>query len=132
MMAQGSTMIRQMANDSGDTSRAEAARQFDEARIKYIKERIQPVIRVIMTADQDTLEQYAGDVFYFARHAPERMWRVEAILKIGRYKYNAGRVGDQRSALKVLKELGTDPDPVIRTAAKAAQELTLEQYHMLR
>jgi hypothetical protein len=87
---------------------------------------------VIISNDQATLEQYAGDVFYFARHAPERMWRVEAIMKIGRYRYNAGRVGDQRSAIKVLKELSNDPDPVVRAAANEAQELTIEQYRMLR
>ena len=132
LMAQSSTMIGQMAQASGDAARADAVKQFDEARIKYVKERIQPSIRVIMSNDQATLEEHAGDVFYFARHAPERMWRVEAILKIGRYRFNAGRVGDQRSAIRALDGLSKDHDPVIRAAAIAAQRLTIERYRMLR
>jgi len=132
LIAQASTMIGQMAQASGDSARADAVKQFDEARIKYVKERIQPSIRVIMSNDQATLEEHAGDVFYFARHAPERMWRVESILKIGRYRFNAGRVGDQRSAIRALDELSKDRDPVIRTAAIAAQQLTIERYRMLR
>jgi hypothetical protein len=61
------------------------------------------------------------------------MWRVEAILKLGRYRFNAGRIGDQRNAIKTIKDLLThDPDPVIRAAAQAAHDLTLEQYRMMR
>jgi hypothetical protein len=132
LMAKGSTMIRINAESSGGSAKADAVKQFDEARIKYVKERIQPMVRVIGSNDQQVLEQHAGDVFYFARHAPERMWRVEAILKIGRYRFNAGRVGDQRSAMTVLRKLSEEHDPVIRTAANAAQQLTIEQYRMLR
>ena len=132
MMAQGSTMIGKNAEATGDKARAERAKQFDQSRKLYVNQRIFPALRVIGSADQATLERHAGDVFYFARHAGDRMWRVEAILKLGRYRYNAGRIGDQRSTGKAIRELLNDPDPVIKTAAAAARDLTAEQYRMLR
>jgi hypothetical protein len=75
-----------------------------------------------------------GDVFYLAQHAQERMWRVEAILALGRMKYfvgEGGRRGDQRGATRHLKQHALDKDPVIRAAAKAALELTREQMRTL-
>jgi hypothetical protein len=132
MMAEGSAMIRELSRASGDAARAEACASFDAARMEYVKQRIQPVQRVIVSADQSVLEQHAGDVFYFARHARDRMWRVEAIFKLGRYRYNAGRIGDQNNAMLVIRELVDDPDPVIQIAAKAARDLTLEEYRTLR
>ena len=57
-----------------------------------------------------------------------------AILALGRMRFFAGaggRAGDQRTAERLLKQLASDGDPVIRTAAETALELTLEQYRML-
>jgi hypothetical protein len=132
LMAEGSATIRELARAAGDSNRVEACKRFDEARVACVTSQIQPTQRVIGSADQNVIEQYAGDVFYFARHAGDRIWRVEAILKLGRYRFNAGRIGDQRNAMRVLKELLHDPDPVIQTAAAAARDLTEEQYRMLR
>jgi hypothetical protein len=33
------------------------------------------------------------------------MWRVEATLKLGRYKYDAGTLGDQISAARAVRQL---------------------------
>jgi hypothetical protein len=132
MMAEGSAMIRELAQAMGDSARAAACSAFDKARADYVNQRVLPVQRVIVSADQATLEQHAGDVYYFARHARDRMWRVEAILKLGRYRFNAGRIGDQSNAMLIIRELLNDPDPVIQQAAKVARDLTIEQYRMLR
>jgi hypothetical protein len=59
------------------------------------------------------------------------MFRVEAILKIGRYRFDAARKGDQLAAPRVLRRLADDPDPVIQAAANAALALTLEQYRTI-
>jgi hypothetical protein len=132
MMAEASALIRGHATASGDTARADACKRFDDARVEYVKNKLQPTQRVIVSADPTVIEQHAGDVFYFARHAEDRMWRVEAILKLGRYRFHAGRIGDQSSAMLVIRELLNDPDPVIQAAATAARDLTIEQYRMLR
>ena len=73
-------------------------------------------------------------MFYLAENGSERMWRVEAILALGRMQYfvgAGGRRGDQRGATRQLKQHALDKDPVIRAAAKAALELTREQMRTL-
>jgi hypothetical protein len=117
---------------SGASSRAAELDEFRRALQQYYQSRIVPVQRIITSIDQNVIEQHAGDIFHIARNAPERVWRVEAIFKLGRYRYNAGRVGDQRAASRALERLrDTDGDPIIRAAAKVARELTIEQYRML-
>src|SRR5262249_9448184 len=83
LMTEGSATIRDLARASADPARADACKRFDDARVAYVTSEIQPTQRVIGSADQAVIEQYAGDVFYFARHAGDRVWQVEAILKLG-------------------------------------------------
>ena len=111
--------------------RREASRSFVTAYQQYDRTRIQPLRRAIGSIDPGVIEQHSGDVFHVARHAKERMWRVEAILKLGRMRYNAARVADQQGANRLLERLGDDPDPVIRAAAHAAKNLSIERYRML-
>jgi len=132
MMAEAATLIGALSESSGETQRALACRKFNEARKAWVAEQLLPLQRIFSSLDQTVIDGHAGDVFYFARHCPERMWRVEAILKLGRYRFNAGRVADQRGATKLLKQLSQDPDPVIRAAAAAALKLTAQEYRLLR
>ena len=111
--------------------RSEAARNFVAAYQEYDRTRVQPLRRAIGSIDPAVIERHSGDVFHAARHAKERMWRVEAILKLGRLRYNAARVADQQGANRLLERLGDDPDPVIRAAAHAAKNLSIERYRML-
>jgi hypothetical protein len=113
-----------------DAARAAPARQFADACRTLVSQRIDPIARAIVTIDPAALGTHTGDVFYFARNAAERMWRVESTLAIGRLRFNAARVGDQRIADRVLERLMNDPDLAVRAAAHAAGELTLEQYRM--
>src|SRR5450432_2197560 len=72
MMAESATLI-----GLGDPYRAAAAKQFNDARKNYFAQRIAPALRVITSADQNVLEEHAGDVVYFSEYAGDRMWRVE-------------------------------------------------------
>ena len=77
--------------------------------------------------------QHTGDIFYLAKNAADRVWRVEAIVALGRMKYfvgDADSVADQRGAMRLVREWSDDPnqDVVTRQAAKAARDLTIEQY----
>jgi len=86
---------------------------------------------VISKADQQSIAEHAGDIFRFARLAKERMFRVEAILKLGRYRFDAARAADQLAAPRFLRQFQHDPDPAIQAAANAAANLTIEQYRMI-
>lgn len=108
--------------------------RFQEYRSKYLpwyESSIKPTQRIITSIDPSVMAMHSGDVFYIARRGKERMWRVEAILKLGRLRFNAARIADQQAAARALQELGNDPDPVIQTAVAAARGLTIEQYRML-
>lgn len=124
-------MTAQAEMDGADTpgGRYLSDRQAD--LLKYDQDHVQPIFQVLSSADQQTIAANAGDVFRFATMARERMIRVEAILKLGRYRFDAARQADQLSAPHVLRRLANDPDPVIQTAARAALGLSIEQYRMI-
>lgn len=89
----------------------------------------------ISTIDPDVLSLHNGDIPRIALASAEPVWRVEAVLKLGRLKYNVGTRGtpaDQRRARRLIQQLQSDPDPPIALAARLANELTLEQYRTLR
>ncbi|MDP9173359.1 MAG: hypothetical protein M3O30_05780 [Planctomycetota bacterium] len=99
--------------------------------IQHNSERLNMIYKPLSSADPEVIATNAGDVFAFAVECKERMFRVEAILKLGRYRFNAARKGDQLAAGRYLRKLAKDPDLVIATAAIAARDLTLEQYRMI-
>lgn len=97
----------------------------------FDQERVRPIYQVLVSADPQSIAANAGDIFVFAMRCKDRMLRVEAILKLGRYQFDAARRADQVAVPRYLRKLLNDPDPAIRAAAEAAQGLTLEQYHMI-
>ena len=89
------------------------------------------MLRVLTAVDDKVVSEHAGDVFYLAQHAGDRVWRVEAIFALGRMKYfvgSEGRAADQRGAPRMLQKLTEDSDPVIRAAAVAGRDLTIDEY----
>ena len=91
----------------------------------------QPIYEVLVSADPAKIAANAGDVFRFAMKSRERMFRVEAILKLGRYRFDAAKPADQLAAPRFLRALAGDADPAVRAAAQAAAGLTIEQYRMI-
>lgn len=118
-----------------DPARAVAA-DIDGPMKDLLKNRCMPLWIAIGSADPDVISRTAGDIFYIAKNSKERMWKIEAILKLGRNKYDMGSFGrgaDQRWAKLTVKRMANDQtlDPVVRTAAQAANELTHEGYNMI-
>jgi len=106
---------------------------FNNARVDFEKNTIAPVWRVLSSIDPNVIKNYPGDIFVIARTSSEPMWRTEAVLKLGRMKYFAGRKGDQVGANRTVRALAdTDADPVVRRAAALARDLTIEQYRQIR
>jgi hypothetical protein len=87
--------------------------------------------KVVSSIDTNTVGHYGGDIIALARSSPEPMWRAEAILALGRMRYNTSRRGDQRAAERELQQWTTDPNPAVRAAANAAASLTVQQYRAL-
>lgn len=76
--------------------------------------------------------RHAGDVFHIIRTPDyDRMWRAEALMKAGRYRFDAGRAADQRGVQRIVEPYLDDPDPVIRHAANTALNLTQAEYMKL-
>jgi hypothetical protein len=119
-----------------DPARAAPAKDAEDQLKSAMKDRWLPMWTVISSIDPQVIGRTAGDVFYIARHSKERMWRVEAVLKLGRYKFDAGDPGrgaDQRAARLTVKRMADDQglEPAVRIAAEAARDLTLERYNMI-
>ncbi len=134
LMGEAGAALKRLTFTMGDTARSSAAQSFDAARLASFTAKVQPVAAKLISIDPRTVSQHAGDVFLLADGAKERVWRVEAILALGRMRFFVGegrRIGDQRGAEHRLKEHLNDKDPVIRTAAKAALDLTREQMRSL-
>jgi hypothetical protein len=134
LVAKSSAAIASLQEKNGNATAAAQWRAFDAGRVEMMKTRIDPVLKVVRSIDPKVVGQQTGDVFELAKRCRERMWRVEAILALGRVRYMAGQggtAGNQRNATQLLNKLAnTDPDPIIQTAASQARDLTIEQYRM--
>jgi hypothetical protein len=131
LMSESSVVMKKLAQTSADSALAARIATFDAARLDFYKQRIEPMLRVLTAVDDKVVSEHAGDVFYLAQRAGDRVWRVEAIFALGRMKYfvgSEGRAADQRGAPRMLQKLTEDPDPVIRAAGIAARDLTIDEY----
>jgi len=73
----------------------------------------------------------AGDVFNEAENDQDRAWRVQAILALGPLKFRASSWADRKKTRELLDRFLMSKDEVICAAAKAADELTREQFRGL-
>src|SRR5690606_7281242 len=110
----------------GDTARADAARAFEANRKAFYDEQMKPMARILTSLDPNVTGRHVGDVFVVAEQSKERMWRVEAIKKLGIIRFmqfTRKRKGDELGALRAVRRYAQDPDPVIATAGKVASAL---------
>jgi hypothetical protein len=134
LLGKATPLLITAAEKSGQADRAVALKAFDQQRLALVREQIEPVLRVVRSIDGDVVGRHAGDMFELARRSPERMWRAEAILALGRLRFFAGggaTASDQREATRLVTELAEkDADPIVRAAAIAARDLTPEKHRM--
>ena len=129
LMDGATTVLAEMEPDKSD--RRQSLDDQQAALVDFNDTRVRPIYEVLASVDPQAIATNAGDVYRLATQSQERMIRVEAILKLGRYRFNSARAADQLAAPRVLRRLSQDPDPIIRAAAKAAIDLTVEQYRMI-
>jgi hypothetical protein len=135
LMSEGAAGLSRISQANEDRPRAAAIASFDLARKDYYNNQILPMLTVLTSVDGHTVAEHAGDYFWLAKNADDRVWRVESIFALGRLRFFVGpdgRVGDQLGASKQLKQLADDSDPVIRAAAIAGRDLTIEEYRQIR
>lgn len=72
-----------------------------------------------------------GDALRVAAGDKDRAWRIQGILQMGVLRFGAPQRGDQRALAKILDKYRNSSDPMEAAAAKAAAELTIEQYRQL-
>ena len=133
LMGGADAMLMRIYQIRGDTARYQAIKAFDDQRRVFHEKRIDNVRKVMWDISDAYIAREAGNVFFIAEHSKERMWRIEATLRIGLYKYNANSAGDQRAAKDRPAHWAQDMrlDPAVRHAAVLADKLTLDGYHHL-
>ncbi len=131
LMIDATAALRRLEKDKAVT---DAMDSFMVDNTEFRRGKVVRLWEVMSGIGEADKKKYAGDIFDVALHSPERMWRVEAILKLGRYKYSAATRGDQFGSKKAVAKLAADPgtDPVIHAAADAANGLTVEQFRTIK
>lgn len=131
LMFEAAKNLARVAKDRNDEARADQFEQLASDIDTYKQEKIVPLVFVVTSIDSQTIGRYGGDIFGLARQSPEPMWRTEALMSLGRMRYNTSKRGDQIGANREIKKYLNDPDPAVREAAKIANEMTIERYRML-
>jgi tetratricopeptide (TPR) repeat protein len=132
LMINASSQLAKVYQEKGQADQARACADFQKELDQYKKDKIvKPIVSALNSITTSTVGERGGDFFYLARESPERVWRVEALLALGRMKYNTSNRGDQVAAKREVKRYLNDPDPAVALAAKLADELTIERYRML-
>jgi len=112
-----------------------AMKQFDDARLDQYKKVVEPVREIFANLGPQNLIVHAGDFFQLAADpTADRVWRVEAIRRVGRLYYNTENIPDQHKCRKFLTRLAADPsdDAVIKAAATQARDMSEKDYQCLR
>ncbi len=123
-----------LAKIEKDKSKIEVMTKFRDGINEYRRGKVTRLWEIVSGIGQADTVKYAGDIFDIAQRSPERMWRVETILKLGRLKYTAATRGDLFGSRKVVAKMAADTsaDPAVRAAADAANSLTVEQFRMIK
>jgi hypothetical protein len=127
LLGSAAPTLAKLATEAGEGEYGESMADFNRKRIEYWKTRIQPVQQAVQV-----MEANAGDLLALAEKGGDAMWRVEAVLALGRCKYAAERGADQRAATRMLEKVSGNGEPRVRLAAEAARDLTIVQYRKLR
>ena len=131
LMADAARGLAKLEADQNNPEHARSLEHFADAVDQYKLKQFE-LYKVVSTIDSSTVGRHGGDILALARNSPEPMWRGEAILALGRMKFNTPYRGDQLAATREVQQWVNDSNPAVRAAANAASALTLQQYHAMR
>ncbi len=127
----GQDLMRSAAINLGTIDKQHGAEfKSIDAQYKAFTEGLEKFRFMFNPSDDRAIAKNAGDVFNLAQNSQERMYRIEAIMMLGHFRYNAAQPGDQRGADAVLLKMAADTslDPAVLAAVKVAQSLTALQH----
>jgi hypothetical protein len=127
LLGAADTLLISLDEDQNLNDQRSAVMSFEAARKDEYANKIEPVVHVLRALGPQNLRDYAGDFYVMAADpAVDRVWRVEAIRRIGRLHFDAENKADQIKSRKFLarQAVDTSQDPVILAAAKAALNMT--------
>ncbi|HXE53848.1 MAG TPA: hypothetical protein VN541_12575 [Tepidisphaeraceae bacterium] len=138
IMSEATVGMAKLADQKHDAARADQLRRFQRETDAYRTKLQQTVASPLSNPVESYDSKYAGDVFAIAKDSDAaQVWRVQAILHLGRYRWNVAddHRADQEWAVRELAMLkgsldARNSDPAIVTAINAAQSLTLEQQRL--
>ncbi|HSU68590.1 MAG TPA: hypothetical protein VLJ39_17045 [Tepidisphaeraceae bacterium] len=138
LMTMATKEMTEIADKRKDGARVDVLQHFTQEGDNYHTKLQEDVAVRIGNPVESYGAKYSGDIYSIAKNpAVDRVWRVEAILHIGHYQWNvdSDHKGDQVWAKQELQALEKSIDPknqdvAIKTAVKAAENLTLEQQRM--
>jgi hypothetical protein len=126
-LGESGELLTEIDRDEHNDIAASAQAAFKSKRLEEANSVINEVRKYVTSQGQSMIGRYSGDMFVLAQDPNvDRVWRVEAIRKIGRLRFNAENSADQRKAPKVLSKLADDKsqDLIIRTAAAKSRDMT--------
>jgi hypothetical protein len=138
IMTMSSEAMTKLADNAKYGKRVDELQHFSVQVQQYHTDLQEKVASPIGNPVESYGSKYAGDIFSVAKNpAVDHVWRVEAILHLGHYRWNVAddRKGDQLWASKELDKLDKSIDPKnqdigTKTAVQAAKALTEEQQRM--
>jgi len=123
MESAGSILFEMSATDPGLD--AEAIRAWSVA-IDGIRRHWQPKLEMILGIDPPI-----GDLINIAQNDGDRMFRIEATLRLGIHKHGSIGRGNKRAVRRAIQQALQSDDPVLVEAAKAADAMTLQEKRRL-
>jgi hypothetical protein len=135
IMSEAVRNLGRLADEGHQGGLGDSYRKLQDEIEKYRLNLEEKVASPLTNPVESYASKYAGDIFAIAKDpSVERVWRVAAILHLGRYRWNVAddRKGDQVWAVRELRMLDNsldsrNRDPVILVAIQAALNLTVEQ-----
>jgi hypothetical protein len=127
--------LGKLADENHQGGLGDSYRKLQDDIEKYRLKLEEKVASPLTNPVESYASKYAGDIFAIAKDpSVQRVWRVAAILHLGRYRWNVAddRKGDQVWAVRELRMLDNsldsrNRDPAILVAIQAALNLTVEQ-----
>ena len=123
IMESAGSILFEMATKEGSPD--PAALRAWSAAIKQIRSAWQPKLEIVMGIDP-----HPGDLVNIALNDQDRMFRIEATLRLGIHRYQADR-GNRRAMQRAIAAALAGDDPMIAEAGRAADALTLEEKRRL-
>ncbi len=123
MMESAGSILFEVSTKDGSPD--PAALRAWSAAIKSIREAWQPKLQVVLGIDP-----HPGDLVNIALNDADRMFRVEATLRLGVHRYQADG-GNRRAMNRAIDAAIHSDDPMIARAGRAADALTLEEKRRL-